>query len=173
MKIILAYVTSLDGMITDAKGRSPVDWASREDQTNFRKLIKASEVVIIGTNTYLAHRDPIRASKSPRRIVMTSEPERFMFDTKPGLLEFTDAPPRAIVTSLKKQGVRKVLLASGPKLTNEFLRQKLVDELHLTVEPAFFGSGTLAAPASTSLKLMSVKKLNSKGTLLIKYRILR
>ncbi len=172
MRVILAYVASLDGMITDGKGRSPAEWASREDQIGFQKLVRASDAVVMGANTYLAHRDAIRASTAPKRVVMTSEPERFARDTKDGLLEFTDRSPKEVLMRLKRSGAGQVLLASGPKLTNEFLDQKLVDELHLTVEPVIFGNGTHAAMKAAQMKLISAKKLNKTGTLLLRYEVL-
>ena len=66
----------------------------------------------------------------------------------------------------------KVLLAGGARVYSSFIKEGLVDEIYLTVEPVIFGQGKplLAdGDSDVNLKLVSSKKLNKNGTLLLKY----
>ena len=69
-----------------------------------------------------------------------------------------------------------MLLVGGSKIYSSFMKEGLVDELYLTIEPVVFGNGkNLFSDESfeTKLELVSSKKLNKKGTILLKYRVLR
>jgi len=174
--ITLSYVSSLDGKIT--KGNDPYvhNWASKEDQSNFAKLIKEHSVIIISSKTYEIIKKNIKHQAGKLRIVMTRNPQQYKSETMPGMLEFTSDSPKKILQKLSKKGIKKVLLAGGSILTNLFLKEKLVDSLIITLEPKLFGEGTpLIAPSSLNidLQLMSMKKLNKRGTILLTYKILK
>ena len=56
MRVILAYVVSKDGFLVGPHGEQSAAWASPEDQEHFKKLTHECGVVIIGSNTYEAHK---------------------------------------------------------------------------------------------------------------------
>lgn len=174
MKVILAYVMSLDGFLTDSGGRSPSTWASPEDQVHFKKLMLECGVVIFGSNTFEINKNFIEISKDILRVVLTRHPEKFAEYHVPGQLEFFSLSPQEILEHLKLEGREKVLIAAGPRLYVEFLREGLVDELHVTIEPLLFGSGLAAAsgiPAHTQLETIDILALNQRSTLLVKYKV--
>src|SRR3954466_5674918 len=145
MKVILAYVVSLDGFLTDSNGRSPSTWASLEDQKHFKRLMLECGTVIFGTNTFELNKNFLEITKDIQRVVLTRHPEKYKKYEVPGQLEFFSLSPREILARLSNEGREKVLIASGPRLYAEFLREGLVDELHVTIEPLLFGSGLAAA----------------------------
>lgn len=172
--ITLSYVSSLDGKIT--KGNDPYvhNWASKEDQSHFTKLIKEHPVIIISSKTYEVIKQNIKHQAGKLRIVMTRNPQQYKSETIPGMLEFTSDSPKKILQKLSKKGIKKILLAGGSILTNLFFKEKLVDCLILTLEPKIFGEGIpLIAPSSLKLdlQLISMKKLNRQGTILLTYKI--
>ncbi|MBI5456326.1 dihydrofolate reductase family protein [Candidatus Kaiserbacteria bacterium] len=174
MKITLAVVASADGRITGPKGEQPRLWASREDQEQFQKLIKENGVVIVGRNTYLAHRKQLKLTPNIRRIVMTTQPGKLKKDEVKGRLEFTSLSPLKLIRALEKGGYRRALLAGGPKLSAAFLKLKLVNEIHITIEPKLFGAGFPILDGNLSqcrLKLSSSKQLNAGGTQLLRYKV--
>jgi len=68
-----------------------------------------------------------------------------------------------------------MLLLGGGTINALFLKESLVDELYLTLEPRIFGKGkTLVREGEFEvlLELMNIKRLNQSGTLLLKYKIL-
>lgn len=172
MKIILSVVASKDGRVTDARGNPPSMWASGEDQRMFRTLIRRCGVVIIGSNTYTAQKESIRAARGALRVVMTSRPARYKKDARRGRLEFTSRSPSVVVASLSARGFSRSLLAGGPELVRTFLKAKLVNELWLTIEPVTFGKGLkMASVPKARLVLLRKQALNNKGTTLFKYRV--
>lgn len=174
MKVILAIVTSLDGKST--KGYKPPKlWASKEDQSYFKSLISENNLIVMGKNTFNVSKNDIKPSRNKLRVVMVRNVEEFNNLTIPHQLEFTNEPPRQLVTRLSDLGYQQMLLLSGPKLNASFLKDKLVNELWLTLEPQIFGTGIGLVDQeqlNIKLKLISFKKINPQGTLLLKYQVI-
>lgn len=171
MKITLSFVASADGRVTGRKGEETRTWASTDDQSFFAKLIEDNGLVIMGRNTYEEHKEFFSKTPHIRRIVMTSgTPDK----RSPKGVEFSSLSPTKLVLSLKKQGCTKALLASGPRLSAVFFKAKLVNELILTIEPRVFGGGLPileGAPGKPQLSLISTKRINRAGTVLLRYSI--
>jgi len=174
--ITLSYVSSLDGKITKGKNPHTNTWASKEDQSTFAKLIKNHKAIIISSKTYEVIKKTIKHQPGKLRIVMTRNPKKYSKETIPGQLEFSSESPRKIIKNLSKKGIKKILLAGGGILSSLFLKSKLVDNLILTLEPKIFGAGTemIAPPLlNINLKLINLKHLNKKGTLLLTYKVIK
>lgn len=175
MKVILAMVVSLNGKTTKGEIKSPTEWASSEDQLHFQSLVASNNLIVMGSKTYEASKAFIRLQKDKLRIVLTRNPGKFKDFSVLGQLEFSNESPDDIVKRLEKNGYRQILLASGANINTLFFQSKLIDEIWLTVEPRIFGLGkNLVEDANldVQLSLESVKKLNKKGTLLLKYKVL-
>lgn len=172
MKVTLAFVVSLDGRVTGPKGEESRDWASPEDQKFFADLVQKTGTVIMGRNTYLLHKKYFTKSPHIRRIIMTRD-ATLAASRKPGI-EFSSLSPTKLIKKLEKEGCREVLLAAGPLLSAAFLKSKLVTDFYLTVEPIIFGSGLPifdGVVGRPKLTLVSSKKLNTGGTMLLKYKV--
>ena len=79
------------------------------------------------------------------------------------------------MAELEKQNYKQSLLVGGSEINTLFFRDKLVDEIWLTIEPKIFGNGndlTTGQNFDIELKLKSSKRLNTTGTLLLKYEVL-
>ena len=66
-------------------------------------------------------------------------------------------------------------MVGGAQIATLFLRNKLIDELWLTLEPKIFGTGgnfVTEEKLDIELKLISILKANAGGTLLTKYEII-
>lgn len=175
MNVVLAYVTSLDGFLTNSAGQEAAIWASPEDQKQFKELARECGVVVIGTNTYVSHKASLVPENGLLRIVMTREPEKYDKELVSGSLEFSSLSPQELVKKISSGGRRKILLAGGPKLYGEFFKEKIVTELHVTLEPVLFGAGLAAGsgiPSDVALQLMDSVQLNANGTLLLRYKVL-
>jgi|Napbiome12C3dose_1001474.scaffolds.fasta_scaffold00004_60 riboflavin biosynthesis pyrimidine reductase len=174
MKVVLAIVTSLDGKST--KGfKPPKLWASKEDQLHFQSLISKNNVIVMGKNTYTVSKDIIKLSKNKLRIVMARDINEFKGAVVSNQLEFSSESPKQLIKRLTKQGFKQMLLVSGPKLNSAFLKAGLVNELWITLEPNIFGAGIGLVDSEkldVKLKLLSSKKLNAQGTLLLKYQVI-
>jgi dihydrofolate reductase len=174
MEIILAYVMSLDGFVTDSAGNSPTQWASPEDQAQFQQLVRDCGLVIMGTNTYESHKQFFKHDENILRIVMTRTPEKYATEVVPDHLEFSSLSPSDLTKSLTNMGYTKALMAGGPKLYAEFFKAGLITDLHVTIEPLLLGAGTSAAsgvPSQIKLRLIDTVQLNTRGTLLVRYKV--
>jgi dihydrofolate reductase len=125
----------------------------------------------LGVNIAEEHKQFFSKTPHIRRIVMTNR----AFDTRaPQGVEFSTLSPKRLVQSLEKQGRTKALLAGGPRLSATFFKSKLVSEFFLTIEPKVFGAGLPLLDGiigTQELRLVSIKKLNRAGTLLLRYKI--
>lgn len=174
MKIILAIVTSLDGKSTKGS-TSPDKWASKEDQNHFSSLISKHNLIVMGKNTYLLRKSHLSLSQDKLRVVFTRNPKSFSKDQVNGQLEFTNEPLKKLIKQLESRGYKQMLLVSGASLNSLFFKEKLINEIWLTLEPKIFGEGKGLVDAENldiNLKLINIEKLNSQGTLLLKYAVL-
>lgn len=177
MTITLVNVSTLNGKITKGDDSQVPGWSSLEDQKHFSSIVKEFEVIILGRKTYEASLKENKTKSNRLRIVLTREPKKYKNNEIPGLLEFTNESPTTLVKRLQKSGYKKVLLASGGTVSSHFFKARLVDKIILTLEPLLFGLGTSIIAETdemeVKLKLESLKKLNKRGTLLLKYSVVR
>lgn len=172
MKIIMVMVSSVNGRITKGNNPDVYSWSSKEDKNFFLPLVKKHNLIVMGSKTYEAVRKNLDLSQNKLRIVLTKNPKKYSTQSIAGKLEFTSQSPKSLVNSLRKRGYNSILLLGGGIINALFLQAKLVDELQLVIEPLIFGTGQLLvaeAPFTSKLKLVTIKRLNPQGTLLLKY----
>lgn len=176
MKITMVMLATADGKTTRGDESDIYKWTSKEDQAYFFGLIKKSRLIVMGRSTYEAVSSIIKLETKKLRIVMTHNPQKYQSKTVPGQLEFSNESPTRLVERLSKLGYEDILLVGGSTVNGLFLKDGLVDELYLTIEPRIFGSGKSIVNyplLNTELHLISAEKLNDNGTMLLKYKIIR
>ena len=60
---------------------------------------------------------------------------------QPGLLEHKAGDLKTILNELENRGFSKALICGGTFVNTMFLKNNLIDEIQLTIEPKIFGSG--------------------------------
>ena len=174
MKVTMAAVSSLNGNITKGNDPNIYSWTSKEDSQMFFSLIEKNNLIVMGSKTYEIAKKIIKHKKNKLRVILTRNPEKYLDQTIKGILEFTNDSPLKLVKKLESRGYKKMLVVGGGTINCLFLKSKLVDEVYLTIEPRIFGTGQELVGEENldiSLKLISIKKLNKKGTLLLKYKV--
>ncbi|MDO8504149.1 MAG: dihydrofolate reductase family protein [bacterium] len=174
MNVVMVMAASLNGKITRGRDSNIYSWTSKEDSELFFQLVEKHNLIVMGRKTYEAIRENIELKPGKLRIVLTKNPQKFASNTVPGSLEFSNETPRELLDRLERKGYTEMLLAGGGEVNALFLKSSLVDELHLTIEPVIFGTGKALISdekLEVSLKLISVKKLNKKGTLHLRYKV--
>lgn len=166
MKVWLIAAMSVDGKIAEAPEQVSLDWTSKEDTRFFVSKTKEAKVVVMGRKTF----DMInRAFKDREIIVMTRSVEG-----KPKIegVTFTSESPREIVDRLEEEGYEAMALAGGGSVYGEFLKEGLVTDLFLTIEPVLFGGGIQLASGfdRIDMELVDMVKLGEQSVLL-HYRI--
>lgn len=167
MNVILLMAMSADGYITKHQD-ALVDWTSKEDKKHFVRVTKEAGALIYGSKTFAFHN---KALPDRLNIVMTRNPD--VSKNEPGVLEFTNQEPAAILQDLEARGYKNVVLAGGSEINALFLRERLVNELYLTVEPFLFGSGKrLSAELNLDIPLELVESsLLNDNAVLLHYRV--
>lgn len=174
-KIVLVAATSINGKITNGHQEDSFLWTSSGDKKYFSKLIKSSDLVIMGRQTYLVNRSKFDLTRKPLRLIITHHPQDFSQSTIPNHLEFTSSTPNQIINRYSKK-YKQILIVGGAQINSLFLKENLIDEIYLTIEPLVFGQGKNLLKniyLSRKCKLISLKKLSSSGTLLLKYKIIK
>lgn len=168
MKVIMIAAVTANGKIARHDGETSTAWTSKEDHDFFVRETKKYGVMIMGRKTFVTINRPLPGRLT---IVMTRRPDEY--EKQPGILEFTDEPPAAILAQLETRGFASVALAGGANIYSQFLQANLVDEILLTIEPTIFGSGPnllVDFPGEPKLKLQGIEKLN-ENTILLRYQV--
>lgn len=165
MKLILIMAMTADGKIARDTNHFP-DWTGKADKQMFKMMTMDAGVIIMGSKTFDTIGKPL-----PDRlnVVMTRHPERYK--PCPNLM-VTTAGPAALLAELSGQGYLKAVLAGGATINSLFARDKLIDEIVLTITPALFGQGLsmFSESLSADLDLLHHCELEP-GILKLHYRI--
>ncbi len=179
-KFLAIAAVTLDGKIAK-HSRHMSNWTSKEDKLFMRSVLDKCDVVIVGNNTYKTAIKPLskrncivlskRVSQSANQLV--SKNLLYCNPRKANL--------KKLITKLK---YKKIAILGGAQTYTYCLKNKMLDELYLTIEPLVFGKGInlFASPSSSEgrvgerlpdnkFQLLSVKKLNNNGSLLLHYKI--
>ena len=174
MKTILIFVSTLDGKITKWGDPNIRSWSSRNDQDHFDAIWNDIRVIIMGSGSYKP--DPVKPSLNHLFNIMTRQPEKYKNEEVPGQLVFTDESPLQLVKRFEKAGEQTILIVGGAHIAASFLREQLIDELWLTIEPKIFGKGeniVSEEKLDINLRLVSCIRANDQGTLITKYEVIR
>ena len=174
MKVILVFVSTLDGKITEWGDSHVKDWTSKEDQEYYKQIWKDAKLIVMGSKTYMAEKFP----PSPQHLllVMTRNPSKYKQYEVPGQIKFTDNDPKELVEQFQKKGFETMNVIGGPHVATSFFEKKLIDELWLTIEPKIFGTGgnfVIEQKLDIELKMISSEKVNEQGTLIAKYTVIK
>jgi dihydrofolate reductase len=167
VKLIAFAAASIDGRIARSS-RSGTDWTSPEDWRFFQASLKGMDAVIVGRNTYKVVQDKLSKRNA---IVLTSKVKKLRIS---GSVVFLNPKNVDLKKFLQNRKYKKIGIVGGSKVYDYCLRHNLLHELFLTIEPYIFTSGVPMFSGKTFKKhkftLISVKKLNKQGTLLLQYK---
>jgi len=164
-RFIAFVAATVDGRISLTNKTSP-DWTSAEDWKFFQKFLSKADAVIVGRNTYKAaaarlnKRNTYVISRHPERIYKKKN-VTFLNPNKVNLLEIFS-------------GYKIVAILGGNAIYGLMLKKNLLDEIFVTIEPLIFGRGKEMIRDVGKIKhlqLLSVKRLNKEGTLLLHYQV--
>ncbi len=162
---------SVNGYIAKADGNS--EWTSDEDLAGFFNNSKEAGNIIMGKNTFLeTTRQGYFPFPEALNVVMTSQDTKNKWGDK---VIFTNKSPKEVLGILEEKGFTTVFLAGGGALNSSFIKEKLIDEIFIDIEPLVFGRGIKIFAESdfeSELKLLGIKKLND-DTVQLHYKVLK
>lgn len=165
MKTSLIAAVTIDGKI-GLDSDHAADWTSKEDKQFFKALTTEIGTIVMGSKTFLSIG---RTLPNRRNIVMTRNPDKI---DNPDV-ELTSEQPAELLDRLQSENVNNVAICGGAQIYDQFMREQLVDELYITVEPFVFGAGLslFQNTLETKLRLLDTQQLNS-DSIVLHYEVL-
>lgn len=166
-KFYAIAAATIDGFIARYSGHK-TSWTSNEDKRQLHEKIIKADVLLLGHKTFeiskkwLSKRNCVVLSKKSNGIEQKNEFLTFINPAKTDLKKF-----------FEKKRFKKACILGGQKTYSFFLEKNLLDEIFLTIEPIAFGKGITMfgkKVETKKFKLVSAKKLNKNGTILLQYR---
>ncbi len=159
---------TVDGYIADQNDQTP--W-SDEEWLSFSRFVQDAGNIVVGTKTYEimeAHGEFSKIGNPFTVVVSTSS-----FSPENNTV-FVRSPQEALQI-LEEMNFSKALIAGGGRLNAAFMKEKLIDEIYLDVEPFIFGKGVSLFSdelLDVQLKLMESKRL-SDNTIQLYYQVVK
>ena len=161
MKVILYMAQTINGII--ARNNYEEDFLSHENWKVFLGLAKDMGCFVVGRKTYEEVKkwkdynfDKINATK----IIISNSPD---FKLDKGYTLATS--PEEAIKKASKLGFKKILLTGGGTINSAFMKNGLVDEIIIDIEPFVLGNGIRILSQEdfeSRLKLLNVTKLKSE-----------
>lgn len=163
--VTMIMAITADGKIAKTKDQF-ANWTSREDKQLFVKVSKEHGVIMMGENTFNTFPAPL---KDRLNVVFSRQ------DNNPEAegVKWVNGDPKQVLEELENMGYKSALLGGGSQINTLFLKEKLINEIILTVEPKIFGSGLnlFTDEVDVNLKLEKIEKLND-NTIMLKYSVI-
>ncbi len=156
MKVILYMAISTNGMI--AKSDDDTSWISKEEWDSYSSAVRAAGCLVVGRRTYdILTKQPEFSELCDIKLIAVSE-KNFDLISSNHLIAYS---PREALELLKD--FKEVVVAGGGHLNASFMKENLVDEIFLDIEPIVIGKGVKLfenQDFEVNLKLTGVKNLS-------------
>ena len=152
-----------------AKENNETPW-SDEEWSIFSSFIKERRNIIIGRNTYNLMKEENEFDKIGNPVVVVISKNKIIDENI-----ISVSSPKQAIDILKEKGFDIVVIAGGGQLNSSFLKEGLVDEIYLDVEPLIFGKGIKLFSDDdfdVKLELLDVGKM-SQNLVQLHYKVLK
>lgn len=188
-KLKLQMQLSVDGFVSSANGKSSdwmvwdfgENWAWDKDLQEYHTSLTASiDCVLLSrkmaeggfidhwadmaVNTNNPQSAFARNITNARKIVVTQKLERSRWNNT----ELAKGDLVTEVNKLKAQGGKDIIVYGGASFVSALIKERLIDEYHLVINPAILGSGLPIFNGRHDLRLIEAKSY-SKGMVVLIY----
>jgi dihydrofolate reductase len=171
MKVTLAMSISPNGLVARENGEE--DWLPSEGWDEFLADAKAFNNIVMGRETYEVvqklYKDYNFDNVETGYKVIVTRNGKFKADSS----YIVVLSPEEAIKFLEDKAVENILLIGGGKLNSQFIKQNLVDEIWLTINPYILGKGRpfiFPEEFDIPMNLIDHRAL-SKGRIKIKYKV--
>lgn len=172
MKVILYLAISVNGHIT--VGEDGTDWVTPQTINDFGKLNKECGIVVMGKRTFEMFGSDF-PQKDCLNVVMTKDANLLQKQMEGAL--FTDKSPKEIVELAIEKGFNQLFLVGGTQTNTEFLKDNLIDEVWININPIIIGRGKYLFNEVDNLDIKKLELYESKpfdgGQFLLRYKVIR
>lgn len=161
----IVVASTIDGFISTDENSLPT-WTSKEDKTHLKKMENKVDVLLFSRKTYELAKKFVKKKKC---IVLTSKVNGFFEESK--FLTWLNPKKASLESYVASKGYKKICVLGGRGAYDFVIKRNLAKEIYLTIEPLIFGKGInmFSTYFKTKFKLVSMKRLNNKGTILLHY----
>ena len=184
-KVILHMVMSLDGVVSDVD-----KWADINSDLMDESIARYRQVgtAIFGGATFAGMsgywQKAAASSRSPKekqlgqalnkteKIALTNRPIDIDWENSSELRVKSERELATKIAELKRKSGKAIVVESGVRTWQRFVKGNLFDELHITVQPVIAGTGDKLFDGKldkTRLQLVEEKKLKG-GSIKLRYR---
>ena len=162
---------SIDGFIARHSGDFSFDWTSAEDKKHLRAMECKADVLLLARKTF----EVAKKNLAKRNCIVLTRRVGGNGVRREGKLRVFLNPRKASLEKfVSAQGYKEVCVLGGRAAYNYCLKKNLLHDIWLTIEPVVFGNGIsmfddAQAPALKKFRLVSAKRLNKNGSLLLHY----
>lgn len=164
MKVVLFMASSVNGAIAERNGGTT--FVTPADKKRFVKMALKEGNAVMGMKTFETVKYDSWVEKIS--VVVLTKRQRKPF----GSVSFARSPNEAL-RMLDTRGFDVALLAGGGKVNASFLKEGLIDEIYLDVEPSIIGDGIpifACTAGNAELRLKDIHKL-SKNEVRLHYAV--
>jgi len=169
MKVILYMAMTANGYIAKENDETPwsdVIWGG------YYEFVKKRGNIILGERTYELMKEVNEFEKLgfPITVVVSSSTDNKNDERTTFVLS-----PKEAVAVMKEKDVSEVVVGGGSMLNAGFLKDGLLDEIYLDIDPWLFGKGIklfAETNAEAKLRLLEVSKL-SENVIRLHYEVLK
>ena len=173
MKVTLFMAISLNGII--ARESNEEDFLSNENWQTLVKLSHRTGCVIWGHKTHEIVRTWEKKYwneiKDIRKVIVGLNSIK---NLEKDCMQATS--PKDAIHKLTEENFKEILLSGGSTLNSSFIKEGLVDEIIMNIEPTIIGKGIPVFKfedfADVRLKLLDMKKLE-EGIVQLDYKVLK
>jgi dihydrofolate reductase len=166
-KVVLGVGISLDGYIARPDGS--VDFLFMPKDYSMAEFFRSIDAAVMGRKTYDVSQKMGGGMSSPG--ISSYVFSRSLEAGERGGVTIVRETPKEFIEALRQKKGKDIWLMGGGELTQEFLREDLVDELYLGVVPTLIGEGIPAFPSGFPQRefKLAENKTFSKGLIALKY----
>jgi dihydrofolate reductase len=175
-KVIYSLTNSLDNFIARPDGGA--DWILMDDEImkEFPEFFKSFDIVLMGRKTYdhaYAQNQDTSQSASGFMGMKTYVFSRTLKESPSAEVKIVSGNAGEFVRNLKNQSGKDIWLMGGGNLAASLVKENLVDEISLAIQPVLLGSGIPLFPEigrQIDLQLLNCKTYKN-GIVSVSYRV--
>lgn len=172
MKVSLYITLTANGCFS--RENHDISYISNEVIHNLNDLIKKTGNVIVGRKAYdiLSKKTDLFKKEDPRIFVISKNTSLISDNIR---LHYVNFSPKRIIEFIEEDDYDKTLILGGSKTASLFLKENLVDEIYVNIEPLLLGNGVkffCEYPLEKRLELISTNKI-SNNVIQLHYKVLK
>jgi dihydrofolate reductase len=183
-KMVTDHLLSLDGFAGGVHGE--IDWFTfdEESQEWSRNLLRAASLVVMGRRTYdlmMEYWPTPQAMKNEPVITerLTNLPKLVFSHARASSTwansQFTSRPPAEVIREQKKENGGHILMIGSPNILAQLWNERLVDEVHLRIQPVVVGQGMPLFPKTETRQKLALQECHryQSGVTALRYDVVR